>query len=1557
MRHRGSPLPARFHVVADCGAVGTFPFDLGVGQSLSTGDIPVGSTCTITEDPPSGGLVDASFAWGPTPPPQTVSVTASGQVVPVTVTNTVVRVSGSLTITKAPISGGDDIVDPARTFAIDYTCTYGNDAPVAGTVSLTAGSSMTVGPFLLGSSCGVSEQQGSLTAPPSSTEPSWVWLPPTYDPSPPVLVTSSTAPVTVTVTNTIQQLTGSYNVTKAVVGAGKDGGYTPGDTFGFEVACTDEPVDSFSVADGASHAMGPLPAFSVCTLTETTRPSTPPAFGWDPVQFTVNGAAAGSGDQVTFQIPANGGVQVNVTNPITPRTGSVQVAKQVTGETAGLIPGALFSVSLDCGAGQIYALVVTDGGSTTQDGIPVGSSCTATESTPSQDALVDASYAWLPAVYTPDDATVVVAEGPPQSIGVNNPIARVTAPVQLVKTYTGAQGVIDPAKTYPINWSCSYGGTVVESGTANVIAGPDGITVATAVPLTSTCTATEGDLGPPSADPAFRWLPAVVADTTVSLPGPNTITVANTLVRDNGSVTVKKVVSGATGGYIGTGDDFTLHGQCSVPGHPEIPTRYRDGTIANGGSVLIEPVSIGWTCFGREDTPSQDLLKDASYAWGPAILDPPGTFVLTRTAPTLVFTATNPIVRVTSTFTIVKAVVDPNGDVGPGATFTGSYSCQYGTDEPVVGQWSITGTAGGTFTVPSQLFLGSVCTVTEDPPGTSGLNDPSYVWGPPTIGPPTTVVAGGTAAVTVTNTVQRLWGGLQITKTVVDPDGGLVPGATFDGVWACTQGDNTYSDRFSIGAGGTTVVFSPTDERVPATALCTITEDTLDASGLRDGSFAWGDPTYAPVDVTLAAGETATLGVTNTVIRVYSDVTIRKAVTGPAVDDGVFTDRPFTGTVSCQYGTDAPIETTWSATLAAPALRAGVLVGSVCTASEDPPGAGGQPVTGDSSYIWGVPTVSGPVTVTPPDVPTPPIDVTNPTDRLFGTFSVSKAVTGATEGIADPTQPYHMDWSCQPVSGAPITGELDVSVNVLRDVGADREIPTGSTCTLTEPLDTMPGLIDGAWSWADPAFTVDGLLVPPSGRTLTFQIPTPQEDQPEPHVVIGVTNEVLRSFGAWSVAKVSEPPTGTIVSPGALVTYSVTVESTGDVPVHDVVVADDLSAVLPFATVVDGSIAAPAGTTASVDAPTQRLLWTVGSLAPGTSPTLTYQVRINSNATGVVVRNSVVGSGDVPPSTCAQPAPDGPPCATSHETAPAPTIAKTVSSPPTRNADGTYTLAYDVDVTNAGALATTYTLTDRFAFAAGVVVRGVQVSNVTPGDVALTPGFDGAAQPVVSTSTIAAGATHRFRITVTADTSAVSSVTALDCTLDDGETGTGFLNRATVNPTAEACAPIPDLAHVTVTKAVDRATVLISSSGRTRLTYTITVRNAGPGTARDVVVLDTLPGGVVPLPFTWPSGECGRVGALVTCRLGSLAPGATVLVTGAIELLSTQPTGQVRNSVAVLSSTSDPSNRRASAVTSVEAGSAIPITGAQAAGVVLVGVGALGLGLGLRLATRRRRTA
>ena len=1397
-------------------------FTVGVGGTGTTTDLPVGTTCVVTEASPIGGLVDPSYAWGAVSiPGQPVRIDSSGQVVPVTVANDVVRVTGHVSITKAPITRAG-IVDPARTFDIGYVCSYGGDIQTQGTATVAQNLTALTSAVFLGSICTITEDPATLTAPPSATDASWVWLPPTYDPGQNVVVTSATTPVAVTVTNRIQQLTGSFNLTKVVTGAGKDGGYAPGTTFEFDINCTNGFVQTVALADtdSFSPAVAP-PVGTQCTIEEVNQPPTGPAFAWRPVQFTGDGVTQ-SGNSATFTIGANT-PQVNAINTIDPLFGSVTVQKQITGQTAGLVVGSTFAVTLNCGPGLIFHLSVPGDDSVTQGDIPVGSTCVATEATP-VGGLLDASYAWGDTTYDPVDGTVTVEENVAQPIVITNDIVRVLAPVRVVKSYSGPQGVIDPAKTYSITWSCDYGGgQETFGGTVDVVVDAAGVQVADNVPLTAVCTATEGDLGPPSPDPAFRWLAADITGTTVAGPGPNTVTVANTLTRDTGTVRVQKDVTGATEGYLnlGTGaEDFTLHGQCSLPGQPQIPTRYADGSIADHGSRDIV-ASVGWTCSGFEDSPGQSLLKDASYAWAPPVitgtpqLAPGGTFVLPNADAVQVFHAENPIVRVTDSFTITKQTVDPNGVVQPTAVFSGGYSCQYGADPAVVGRWSITPSVDPDFVIPD-LLLGSVCTVTEDPPATTGLPDGSWGWLPPVIGDPDTVVAGSTGSVTVTNTVTRLFAGLQVTKTVVDPDRGLLAGTTFGGAWQCVQGRDSIGGRFTVPANGSVVAFSPADELVPATAMCTISEDTLDAQGLRDGSFTWGDPTYVPESVELMAGQTATLGVTNTVVRVYSDITVTKDVTGPA-DGLVPTDRPFTGTISCRYGTDSPIVTTWSATLAVPALRSGVLVGSLCAATEDPPGAGGQPVTGDPSYIWLEPVIGDPVTVTPPTEATPPIAVSNPSARLFGTFRVSKLLTGAVDGIVNPQGPYPMTFSCQPGSGAPITGTIEVVPGVLRDVGQAEQIPINSTCILTEPLDTMPPLRDSAWGWDPPTFTVDGMATPGQGRSLTFTIPSPQENFPEPIVAIGVRNNVTKTEGAWSVTKTSDPPSGTEVQPGSTITYTLTLDSTGTVPVHDVVVTDDLTRVLPFATVVDGSIAAPSGTTAALDVDARTLIWTVAAVPGGSSLALTFQVTVNPGAAGVQVGNVVTAIGDVQPTTCAGPvAPVAPladlaaaaavadPCSTDVPTTLAPMISKESTGPAVWDpANGTWAVGYRLVATNPDpANEVPYTLTDNLGFPAGTDILSAAVTLVPDGVTLASPSWNGVdAVAIVQNATLPAGAVHTYELAVTATVPPTTTAASLPCAAGDGVSGSGLFNQVALDSlgsllTDTACEPVPTVLTV-----------------------------------------------------------------------------------------------------------------------------------------------------------------
>jgi uncharacterized repeat protein (TIGR01451 family) len=101
------------------------------------------------------------------------------------------------------------------------------------------------------------------------------------------------------------------------------------------------------------------------------------------------------------------------------------------------------------------------------------------------------------------------------------------------------------------------------------------------------------------------------------------------------------------------------------------------------------------------------------------------------------------------------------------------------------------------------------------------------------------------------------------------------------------------------------------------------------------------------------------------------------------------------------------------------------------------------------------------------------------------------------------------------------------------------------------------------------------------------------------------------------------------------------------------------------------------------------------------------------------------------------------------------------------------------------------------------------------------------------------------------------------------------------------------------------------------LTYTITVTNLGPATAGNVVVSDTLPGGVS-LVSVSPLTGSNLVGGVVTVSLGDLGSGATAVVT-----LVVHPTtgGTITNSAGVSSSVLDPfkGNNTAAVKTVVQA--------------------------------------
>ena len=123
----------------------------------------------------------------------------------------------------------------------------------------------------------------------------------------------------------------------------------------------------------------------------------------------------------------------------------------------------------------------------------------------------------------------------------------------------------------------------------------------------------------------------------------------------------------------------------------------------------------------------------------------------------------------------------------------------------------------------------------------------------------------------------------------------------------------------------------------------------------------------------------------------------------------------------------------------------------------------------------------------------------------------------------------------------------------------------------------------------------------------------------------------------------------------------------------------------------------------------------------------------------------------------------------------------------------------------------------------------------------------------------------------------------LTAVVDPGFAGSSIVNTATVSSTTAEPNPepnAPDGRTATVTTAVSAAADLAVSKTPTtatvtpgqRASWTITVLNAGPSTARDVELAETIPGGLTGVSFTDTAGAAVNCPDAV-CQLGEELPG------------------------------------------------------------------------------------
>lgn len=176
-----------------------------------------------------------------------------------------------------------------------------------------------------------------------------------------------------------------------------------------------------------------------------------------------------------------------------------------------------------------------------------------------------------------------------------------------------------------------------------------------------------------------------------------------------------------------------------------------------------------------------------------------------------------------------------------------------------------------------------------------------------------------------------------------------------------------------------------------------------------------------------------------------------------------------------------------------------------------------------------------------------------------------------------------------------------------------------------------------------------------------------------------------------------------------------------------------------------------------------------------------------------------------------------------------------------------------------------------------------QLGNLAPA----TPSGPGRATVVVS-YTATEGQTVHDTATVTTDTPDPNSA----------------------NNTQSTQLPITSLADLQITSDTAAPNPVIAGEN---LTFSVTVRNAGPSTAQNVVLKDQLPAGVTVTSITLPSSSSCTAGVPgdpfqpATCGLDKLGPGATATMTVVAKVEPTT-TGVLHTDASATSVTLDPNN-------------------------------------------------
>lgn len=282
----------------------------GAGEVVSP-NIPVGASCTVTEDRESAKIDGATLTVAESGP---VTITA-GTVPSVTITNAYVKDEGDFTITKKLVD--PDGVAGGKTFDFAYVCTAAGKQDIKGELKgVPADGSRTSEKIPAGYSCKITETGASVAnADLKTTGLNDV-----------TIVKNRTQ--TVEVTNAYSQWKGVVKLSKSLTGTGKELAKNKEFQVGYKCVKADKvsKEGKLTVKAGTPVEVKDVPVGSVCTFTE------------DKAQATVEGASFNELDSTTVATATvadkDATVAANLVNSYH-ELGAVAVTKAVQGTAAG----------------------------------------------------------------------------------------------------------------------------------------------------------------------------------------------------------------------------------------------------------------------------------------------------------------------------------------------------------------------------------------------------------------------------------------------------------------------------------------------------------------------------------------------------------------------------------------------------------------------------------------------------------------------------------------------------------------------------------------------------------------------------------------------------------------------------------------------------------------------------------------------------------------------------------------------------------------------------------------------------------------------------------------------------------------------------------------------------------------------------------------------------------------------------------------------------------------------------------------------------------------------